>query len=827
MRVPVSFLFLVLVHGGLFQGSVLGKDVAIEAIESDSASIKGVVLDENARPLAGASLMLPTSGFGTITDDRGRFVLRVPAQRDLVLEIRYLGYRTERRNLLLRVGELLPMRVQMEPSVITVQQGVTVEADRDRSMGVAKIDPLVSRRVANPSGNFETVLQAFGARSQQEFSSQFQVRGGNYDENMTYLNGIELYRPVLMRSGQQEGLSLIHPDLVEHIHFSAGGFDARYGDKMSSVLDVTYRQPRYASGSVQTGLTGFSVAAEGLVDREGKWSWQGGLRYRTLNSLLQSMDTRGEYRPTASDMQMMLRYQPNERWQWNWLSHAGQNVLGVIPSNRETVFGTVKEALQLRVYFDGQEAMKFRNATHGTSLIFKPHPRMTLTQSASLYWSDERERIDVESAWLLNQLDANLGSDNFGNVLFTRGIGAFQQYARNALNISVLAAEHRGQWQSGTGPHFVQWGLRAQRERIQEYLWEYTLVDSLGFSIAPVLQVPPLGSDADTVVQVYQFLHADQAISSQRYSGFVQDQIALDQEGRWRLNAGIRFNHWTFSGETVWSPRVNLSWKPKWSKDWAFRLAVGRYAQPAFYRDARFPDGRLNREVRAQRATHWVLTADHRFKAWDRPFQWVIEGYYKDLTRLIPYEIDNVRIRYLASPPVEGYAAGLDLRIHGEFVSSLQSWATLSWMKTSERNEEIGWMPRPTDQRVQFAMMFQDYLPPYPDYKVSLNLVFGSRLPYGPPDFARPKDTLRMPPYRRVDIGFSRILWGAGTQKPLFQGRLTRAFRSAWMNLEVFNLLQINNTISYTWLYDTQGYQQNVPNYLSGRVLNLRLVLEW
>lgn len=241
--------------------------------------------------------MLPTSGFGTITDDRGRFVLRVPAQRDLVLEIRYLGYRTERRNLLLRVGELLPMRVQMEPSVITVQQGVTVEADRDRSMGVAKIDPLVSRRVANPSGNFETVLQAFGARSQQEFSSQFQVRGGNYDENMTYLNGIELYRPVLMRSGQQEGLSLIHPDLVEHIHFSAGGFDARYGDKMSSVLDVTYRQPRYASGSVQTGLTGFSVAAEGLVDREGKWSWQGGLRYRTLNSLLQSMDTRGNTGP--------------------------------------------------------------------------------------------------------------------------------------------------------------------------------------------------------------------------------------------------------------------------------------------------------------------------------------------------------------------------------------------------------------------------------------------------------------------------------------------------------------------------------------------------
>ncbi|MFM8514465.1 MAG: carboxypeptidase-like regulatory domain-containing protein, partial [Bacteroidota bacterium] len=510
MRAPATFLFIALTLVGLIHGPVLGKDVAIEVLESDSASIKGVVLDENARPLVGASLMLPTSGLGTITDDRGRFVLRVPAQRDLVLEIRYLGYRTERRNLLLRVGELLPMRVQMESSVITVQQGVTVEADRDRSMGVAKIDPLVSRRVANPSGNFETVLQAFGARSQQEFSSQFQVRGGNYDENMTYLNGIELYRPVLMRSGQQEGLSLIHPDLVEHIHFSAGGFDARYGDKMSSVLDVTYRQPRYASGSVQTGLTGFSVAAEGLVDREGKWSWQGGLRYRTLNSLLQSMDTRGEYRPTASDMQMMLRYQPNDRWQWNWLSHAGQNVLGVIPSNRETVFGTVKEALQLRVYFDGQEAMKFRNATHGTSLIFKPHPRMTLTQSASLYWSDERERIDVESAWLLNQLDANLGSDNFGNVLFTRGIGAFQQYARNALNISVLAAEHRGQWQSGTGPHFVQWGLRVQRERIQEYLWEYTLVDSLGFSIAPVLQVPPLGSDADTVVQVYQFLHADQ-----------------------------------------------------------------------------------------------------------------------------------------------------------------------------------------------------------------------------------------------------------------------------------------------------------------------------
>ena len=430
----------------------------------------------------------------------------------------------------------------------------------------------------------------------------------------------------------------------------------------------------------------------------------------------------------------------------------------------------------------------------------------------SMEVEDIYARLDRDIENLLKALDQQVGKENY--LVFLTADHAVvpvpqqlkdQNLPGGYFDLAVLMKKLRSESLTKYGVDVCQ-----AEENLNIYL-NRPLIDSLHMNLG----------------EIYQFLHADQAISSQRYSGFVQDQIALDQEGRWRLNAGIRFNHWTFSGETVWSPRVNLSWKPKWSKDWAFRLAVGRYAQPAFYRDARFPDGRLNREVRAQRATHWVLTADHRFKAWDRPFQWVIEGYYKDLTRLIPYEIDNVRIRYLASPPVEGYAAGLDLRIHGEFVSSLQSWATLSWMKTSERNEVIGWMPRPTDQRVQFAMMFQDYLPPYPDYKVSLNLVFGSRLPYGPPDFARPKDTLRMPPYRRVDIGFSRILWGAGTQKPLFQGRLTRAFRSAWMNLEVFNLLQINNTISYTWLYDTQGYQQNVPNYLSGRVLNLRLVLEW
>ena len=791
-----------------------------QPLEGDSATLRGQVVDRDNKALPGATVGVLGTALGTSADSKGRFVLRVPALTPLNLEVRFLGYKTQQRNLSLRPDENLPMRWQLEPSVVDLGQGVLIEADRERAPGLAKINPLVSRRLANPSGNFETILQAFGARSQQEFSSQYQVRGGNYDENLTYLNGIELYRPVLMRSGQQEGLSLIHPDLVEHIHFSAGGFEARYGDKMSSVLDVTYRQPRYATGTVQAGLTGVSLAAEGLMGNEGRWSWQGGLRYRTLNSLLQSLDTRGEYRPVSTDLQALVSYRPNARWQWNWLSHAGQNILAVIPSNRETVFGTVKNALQLRVYFDGQEAMRFANATHGTSLVYRPHARMILTQSASYYSGNEQERIDVESAWLLNQLDANLGSENFGNVLFTRGVGSFQQYARNRLWIGVGALEHRGQWQNLGGQHLASWGLKVQEENIQEVLWEYTLVDSLGFSL-------PSQRENDSAVQVFRFVSADQAMRSRRWSAYVQDQIRLDEKGRWRLNLGLRVQSWSWNRETVWSPRINLSWKPSWVKDWAFRLAVGRYAQPAFYRDARFPDGRINPQVLAQRATHVVLTADHRFKAWDRPFQWVMEAYYKDLRRLIPYEIDNIRVRYLAETPVNGYAAGVDLRVHGEFVSSMQSWATLSWMKTSERNPEVGWIPRPTDQRVQLALMFQDYLPTYPDYKVNLNLVFGSRLPYGPPDNARLRDTLRMPSYRRVDIGFSRILWGGTAQKPVLGGRVARAFRAAWLNLEVFNLLQVNNTVSYTWLYDTQGYQQNVPNYLSGRVLNLRLVMEW
>ncbi len=791
-----------------------------QPLEGDSATLRGQVVDRDNKALPGATVGVLGTALGTSADSKGRFVLRVPALTPLDLEVRFLGYKTQQRNLSLRPDENLPMRWQLEPSVVDLGQGVLIEADRERAPGLAKINPLVSRRLANPSGNFETILQAFGARSQQEFSSQYQVRGGNYDENLTYLNGIELYRPVLMRSGQQEGLSLIHPDLVEHIHFSAGGFEARYGDKMSSVLDVTYRQPRFATGTVQAGLTGVSLAAEGLMGNEGRWSWQGGLRYRTLHSLLQSLDTRGEYRPVSTDLQALVSYRPNARWQWNWLSHAGQNILAVIPSNRETVFGTVKNALQLRVYFDGQEAMRFANATHGTSLVYRPHARLILTQSASYYSGNEQERIDVESAWLLNQLDANLGSENFGNVLFTRGVGAFQQYARNRLWIGVGALEHRGQWQSLGGQHLASWGLKVQEENIQEVLWEYTLVDSLGFSL-------PSQRENDSAVQVFRFVSADQAMRSRRWSAYVQDQIRLDEKGRWRLNLGLRVQSWSWNRETVWSPRINLSWKPSWVKDWAFRLAVGRYAQPAFYRDARFPDGRINPQVLAQRATHVVLTADHRFKAWDRPFQWVMEAYYKDLRRLIPYEIDNIRVRYLAETPVNGYAAGVDLRVHGEFVSSMQSWATLSWMKTSERNPEVGWIPRPTDQRVQLALMFQDYLPTYPDYKVNLNLVFGSRLPYGPPDNARLRDTLRMPSYRRVDIGFSRILWGGTAQKPVLGGRVARAFRAAWLNLEVFNLLQVNNTVSYTWLYDTQGYQQNVPNYLSGRVLNLRLVMEW
>lgn len=794
------------------------------AAQQETSTISGTVKDERGKDLALVNVLLVELNTGTVTQIDGSYALTVPAGRSLTIRFQYIGYETQQRILRTKSQTDVRLDVVLKLGAFLID-GISVEDRMDRATNMVKIDPKISQSLANPSGNFEMILQGLGARSSQELSSQYAVRGGNFDENLIYVNDIEIYRPVMMRSGQQEGMSFINPDMVGSIAFSAGGFEARYGDKMSSVLDVRYRKPTAFRVGAQASLLGGGLTVEG-VDSSKRFTYMIGSRYRTLSYLLGSLDTRGEYFPSAGDVQGYFTFTPNKHWEFGFLANYNQNDYRVIPTNRETVFGTVKEALQLRVFFDGQEQTQFKTFTTGATATYRPHSLLQLKFIASMYTSDERENFDIEGAWLLNQLDTELGSENFGKVAFTRGVGAFQDFARNQLTVQVYAFDHKGYWES---PQlgYVQWGLRVQTEQIADRLFEWSTSDSAGFSV-------PSWNPNDSVVRLRESIYAQNQIIGQRYSGYLQDSWLLNTAYNLNLTAGVRFNYWTWNNQMVVSPRAEVSFSPRWQRDWVFRAAAGLYQQPAFYRELRNQFGQLNPGIRAQKSIHYVAGADYSFKAYDRPFRFVTEVYYKDLREMIPYELDNVRVRYLGENNARGYATGIDFRINGEFVNTLQSWANLSIMRTREivdgtfytndAGEQIpaGYIPRPTDQIAMFNIMFQDLLPSNPTYKVHLNIVFGSRLPYGPPDYDRGRDTLRMPPYRRVDIGFSKLLIGEGANWGK-QG-FGKHFKSLWINAEVFNLLQVNNTISYLWILDTEGFLQNIPNYLTGRLLNLRLV---
>lgn len=801
------------------------------AIAQEKAEVLGTIRDDKGKPLELVTVLVLELNSGVASSSDGSYQLDLPPSRNLRIIFKYLGYEEVQQIVRLKPGEKKKLDVVMKMTSIGIAD-VTVEDRMQRTTGIVKLDPKLNSSLANPSGNFEMLLQAAGARPSQELSSQYTVRGGNFDENLVYVNDIEIYRPVLVRSGQQEGMSFINPDMVGAIQFSAGGFEARYGDKMSSVLDVRYRKPESFKTTVQAGLMGANVTTEGRM-KDNKMTYLIGGRYRTLSNLLGTLDTQGEYQPVSTDLQGYFTYTPNPKWEYGLLLSYNQNDFTVVPENRETVFGTVREALQLRVFFDGQEVTRFKTFTAGATATFKPQPRVQLKFIASAYTSDERENFDVEGAWLLNQLDTEIGSENFGKVAFTRGIGGFQDYARNQLTVQVYALEHKGYYQTLTSG-YLQWGLRLQREAIADRLMEWKHIDSAAFAL------PGRGPLSNDVVNLYETIYAANRVDASRISGYVQDTYLLNDLYDLNLTAGVRFNYWTYSNELLVSPRAELAFKPRWERDWVFRTAVGLYGQPAFYREMRDPFGVLNPAIRAQRAIHYVVGGDHTFKAWDRTFRFVTELFYKDMYQIVPYELDNVRLRYLGSNNARAYAQGIDFRINGEFVYSLQSWASLSFMKTGENilgdtylnpdgsstGEEVGYIPRPSDQRMTFNIMFQDYLPIDPSYRVHLNVVYGSRLPYGPPNYDRAGDTLRMPPYRRVDIGFAKQLVGANTKRQV-KGGFWKNFNSIWLNAEVFNLLQVNNTISYLWIVDTEGFQQAVPNYLTARMLNLRLIAEF
>ncbi|UTW61352.1 TonB-dependent receptor [bacterium SCSIO 12741] len=846
---------------------ILGTAVQLSA--QKKATVYGIVRDSTGLTIPGVSILVSIDSLAVSSDGNGRFSVKVPTNQEVKVQFSYVGYKTQIVKVNLKPGESKEVSPILRNKSVKLG-GVEVVDEISKATTLTRMDPKFRENMTSASGNFEDLLFTLpGVSSTNELSSSYNVRGGNFDENLIYVNDVEIYRPFLVRSGQQEGLSFINSDMVSSILFSAGGFEARYGDKMSSVLDIRYAEPRKFSGSASISLLGASVHLEGS-NKDHRFTHIQGFRYRSNQYLLNGLQTQGDYRPRFYDYQGYFTYDLTTEWEIGLLLNYSNNQYRFIPETRETEFGTVNEALQLTVFFDGQEIDEYETGMGAFTATYKPNRKTNLKFIASGFRTLEQETFDIQGAYRLAELEKDPGSENFGEVKFNRGVGGFINHARNYLEANVFNIQHKGvythDWMT------IRWGGRYQHEQIKDELKEWDYLDSTGYSVPQSpgitgwsyaendtnLTRPTPISPRDKI-EMNELIVARNDISSNRVMGYLQGEKAWDLDSH-KLAAvvGVRFNYWDFNNEAVFSPRASIGFQPNWKKRWNFRAAWGYYYQPPFYREMRDLNGHVNSDIKAQQSIHYVLGADYQFKLFKErsPFKLTAEVYYKNYKNLIPYEIDNVRLRYYATNNSNGYATGVDLKLFGEFVKGIDSWFSLSVMKTEEdivddfyweyynaAGEEIipgftydqvavdsqrfepGAIPRPTDQRFQLGFFFQDYVPKIPSLKVNLNFVYASGLPFGPPTYERYKDTLRMPPYRRVDIGFSYQLLKSDRKRKA--NNPIRYVNNSWLSLEIFNLFGINNTISYLWVRDISDRMYGIPNYLTNRRINLKWTVKF
>lgn len=839
----------------LFVGGLL---LWAAAARAQTATVTGRVINAlTEEPVELVVVYIDGTTTATETATNGRYSLQVPADEAFTLVFSRLGYKEGRQ-----AFRPIPMRNSKQVDVELVPRDseleVVVRESRIEEAGMIKEDVEAFKLLPTTTGNLESLLPhiALGVSpgTGGELSSQYNVRGGNFDENLVYVNDFEIYRPQLIRSGQQEGLTFANPDLISSLSFSSGGFEAKYGDKMSSVLDIKYKLPDTLKGSVGLSFLGANAHIEGSVPI-GKSDYRrlrflGGVRYKTTRYLLGSLDITGEYIPNFTDLQGYITYDISRDWQLGLIGNYNRSDYRFRPNERSTAFGLINFSLELFSVFDGQERNDFTTSMGGVSLTYLPDRTrnpLFLKFLASTYQSLENERIDILGDYSLRQIDSDLGSNTFGEVLAELGTGTQQLYARNFLVINVTNAQHKGgiELQVADRPnlvasHFLQWSVKWQHERIDDMLSEWERLDSAGYSLGPDGFDPSL-------VEVFSLLQSENQIQSNRFSAFLQETYSWRRSGvgEIKLSGGLRATWWDFNRELVVSPRAQILYKPlRWKADMSFRLAAGLYQQPPFYRELRRLDGTINRDIRAQKSFHLVggLTWDFYLGNNPKKFRFITEAYYKKLWDLISYDIENVRIRYSGENDATGYIMGIDFRLNGEFVPNAESWISLSILTAREalndvqhlereRGEEEGvpvrTVPRPTDRRVSLAVYFQDYFPGNENFRMNLNLVVGTGLPFGIPNDNRVyRNTYRLRPYYRVDLGFAAALF-----KPAFLEKhprhVLRFTRGAWISLEVFNLLQVQNQSGNTWIKTIFQQQYAIPNNLTSRRINLRLRVDW
>jgi hypothetical protein len=795
------------------------------------SSLKGVVLNKKNQPIENVNVFC--SGVRTQSDADGFYQIKTPVNQKVTVIFTHISLKKTTVSVTLKVNEEQEFNLVMSDEQEQMGEIIVTVNNRKQVQGIVTIDPDVIRKIPGANAGVENILKTLpGVNSNNELSTQYAVRGGNYDENLVYVNEIEIYRPFLIRSGQQEGLSFTNTDLVQNVEFSAGGFQAKFGDKLSSVLNITYRQPTKFGATIEGSLLGGSLSFDAISNNK-KWTAISGVRYRNNSLLVESQDTQTNYTPVFFDFQTNVEYQASAKWRWSFLGNISQNKYQYQPLTRQTNFGTLDNPMALSVYYEGQEKDKYETYFGAVKTTFNLADRVTLKFIGSVFHTVEQEHFDILAQYRLGDVDSNIGSDTYGDVSFTKAIGSQLNHGRNDLDALIVNAEIKGKhdWEKSE----LEWGVKYTRESIRDRVIEWEVIDSAGFSInPPIIDLPKMDQPyfpyAGPLVP-YQNVRATNFNTINRVSGYVQwnKKGNIGSNEVW-FNAGVRMHNWEVSGasttvdsQLVFSPRSQFSIKPNWEKDMVFRISGGLYHQPPFYRELRDSQGAVQPNVEAQQSVHFVLSNDYSFKMWSRPFKLVSEVYYKSLTNVNTYTIDNVRIRYAASNVATGYAQGLDFRLNGEFVPGTESWFSFGYLKTEENSNNKGYIARPTDQRLKFGLLFQDYMPNIPSVKLYLNLVYNTGLPGGSPSYSDPYlYQNRLNDYRRVDVGFSKVLMDKKVRKENISW--FGNFKELAIGLEIFNLFNNQNAITNTWVRDV--YSKNeyaIPNYMTTRVFNVKL----
>jgi hypothetical protein len=796
---------------------------------AQKARIKGIVLDENKQPIENVFVNSPTSN--TVTNKNGFYELEIDANKEITITYFNATFKKSTYKVKLKPNEDFEWNPILGTFTETIE-AVVITGKNRKINGATAVSPALLRRIPGANNSIENIIKTLpGVYSNNELSTSYAVRGGNYDENLVYVNEIEVYRPFLVRSGQQEGLSFTNTDLVQNIDFYAGGFQSKYGDKLSSVLDIAYRNPKTFHAGLEASLLGGSVFAEG-VSKNQKWSNITGIRYRNNSLLVKSQETQTNYKPSFLDVQSLFNFNLNTKWNFSFLGNIAQNNYNYTPISRQTNFGTISEPIALLIDYEGQEKDKYTTVFGAIKSVYEPNKKHKFKYISSAYHTVEQEYYDILAQYRLGEVDANIGSETFGDVVFSRGIGSQLNHARNNLDALIVTNEIKGNHKLNNN-NAIEWSFKHNFENIRDRVVEWEVVDSAGFSLPnPLLDYvndqpynPYYGPLAP-----YQNVRAKNNTTINRFNTYLN----WNHEGKlgehsYYVNAGVRGQSWMVSNNNIsgdnqftFSPRAQFILKPSWEKEMIFRFSVGVYNQPPFYRELRGNDGSVNPNVKDQKSIHFVLGHDYSFQMWQRPFKLVSEAYHKTMNDVNTYTIDNVRIRYRANNDATAYVYGIDGRLNGEFVPGVESWFTFGYLKTEENQNGRGNIARPTDQRLKFAILFQDYMPNIPSLKMYLNLVYNTGLPGGSPAYADAYDyQMRLNDYRRADAGFSYVFKDA---KLGAHRKWLNNFSEFSLGFEIYNMFNNQNSITNTWVRDVYTKTQyGVPNYLTTRTFNLKL----